>query len=104
MGKIDDMRKHREALFAQRERSAGQPAAASGDTGAAVDASPAVDADVEAQVTPARSRRLGGSSRAADGEGTCSGCNKVRAVHNGIIAVHQKGLGSVCPGSRKAPK
>jgi hypothetical protein len=39
---------------------------------------------------------------AAD-QGRCSGCGKLRAVSNGLIANHQKGLGKMCSGSRKAP-
>ena len=36
-------------------------------------------------------------------EARCSGCGKLRAVSNGLIANHQKGLGKMCPGSRKPP-
>jgi hypothetical protein len=88
MGKIDDMRRHREALFAAREGKAAAPAVAE----------PAAAAAAE---TPRRPRRLGAGRSAASEEGACSVCGKVRPVHAGIVAVHQKGLGSVCPGSRK---
>jgi hypothetical protein len=95
MGKIDDMRRHREALFAQRQ---GRAAPA---TDAALPA-PDAEADaVEAAPAPRRARRLGGGAPAGSERGTCSVCGKARPVHAGIIAVHQKGLGAVCPGSRK---
>jgi hypothetical protein len=98
MGKIDDMRRHREALFAQRQGTAAAPA-----TDAALPA-PDAEADAaEAAPAPRRARRLGGGAAVASERGTCSGCGKVRPVHAGIIAVHQKGLGAVCPGSRKPP-
>lgn len=32
-------------------------------------------------------------------EAICPGCGKVRAVRNGRIAMHQKGLGKKCPGA-----
>lgn len=34
-------------------------------------------------------------------EARCSGCGKIRAVRNGKIAHHQKGLGKPCPGAGK---
>jgi hypothetical protein len=96
MGKIDDMRRHREALFAAREARAAAPP----DDAVA---EPAPEPAPEVTVAAARrTRRLGaGRSAAASEEGACSVCGKVRPVHAGIVAVHQKGLGSVCPGSRK---
>ena len=36
-------------------------------------------------------------------QGRCSGCGKLRALNNGLIANHQKGLGKMCVGSRKPP-
>lgn len=36
-------------------------------------------------------------------QGRCSGCGKLRALNNGVIANHQKGLGKMCVGSRKPP-
>jgi hypothetical protein len=90
MGKIDDMRRHREALFAAREGKAAAP----------VVAEPAAEPEPAAEA-PRRPRRLGAGRSAASEEGACSVCGKVRPVHAGIVAVHQKGLGSVCPGSRK---
>jgi hypothetical protein len=61
---------------------------------------------------PSRALRGGGAkkpqqpargARAHDETGTCSACGKVRALVNGLVAQHQKGLGKLCPGSRKAP-
>ena len=104
MGKIDDMRRQREALFAQRERNARRAPAEPSD-GAS---EPRIEEPDEAE--PARAipsadddalaPRRGGS----DAEGTCSACGKVRPLQNGLVAVHQKGLGKVCAGSRKAPR
>ncbi len=65
MGKLDDMRKAREALH-----GAPDP----------VD-EPAGDVN----------------------EGRCSVCNKRKAVEQGVMVSHQKGLGKMCPGSRKPP-
>jgi hypothetical protein len=69
MGKVDDMRRLREA------QHAGQPRAAS-------TAAPA---------------------EANDEVGTCSACGKPKPLQRGVLANHQKGLGKMCPGSRKPP-
>lgn len=70
MGKLDDMRRQREALHADK-----------------TDASAATAAPE------------------ADGTtGKCSACRKTLALqHDGMIGTHQKGLGKLCPGSRKPP-
>lgn len=36
-------------------------------------------------------------------QGKCAVCRKLKAVQNGLVVSHQKGLGKMCPGSRKAP-
>lgn len=98
MGKIDDMRRHREALFARQQGAAAPPATD------AVEPSSDSDGDgdaVEPAPAPRRARRLGGGRSADSERGKCSVCGKVRPVHAGVVAVHQKGLGAVCPGSRK---
>ena len=38
-----------------------------------------------------------------DEVGTCSSCGKPKPLQRGVIANHQKGLGKMCPGSRKPP-
>ena len=76
MGKIDDMRRLREAQHGGPGRA--PPRGASGEPAA-------------------RGRAI------ADVEGKCSVCGKTRALHNGLVTAHQKGLGKACPGSRKAP-
>jgi hypothetical protein len=45
------------------------------------------------------------TSPAAVGDevGACSSCGKQKALQRGLIASHQKGLGTMCPGSRKPP-
>ena len=77
MGKIDDMRRLREA----------QHGATTGD------APPRPSAEVAKRTT----------SETAEPEGRCSACGKMRPLQNGLVANHQKGLGKACPGSRKAP-
>ncbi len=42
------------------------------------------------------------SSSSAVAEGTCPGCGKTRALRNGKVVSHQKGLGKPCPGVGKA--
>lgn len=79
MGKIDDMRRQREA------RLAGTP-----PTAAPADDADAADGDADAAPSDADS-------------GLCSVCKKTKPMHQGIIASHQKGLGKMCPGSRKPP-
>lgn len=65
MGKVEDMRRQREALHGVTSPKADDTASAD--------------------------------------EGKCSVCNKLKAVQNGVVVSHQKGLGKMCPGSRKAP-
>ncbi len=79
MGKLDDIRKQREAQFAQQESEAGSPARR------------AVAKSAPAKPT---SEVL---------EGKCAECGKLKAVQSGLVVSHQKGLGKMCPGSRKAP-
>jgi len=72
MGKLDDMRRQREALHA--DKTTVPPAAA---------AAPETDSTT----------------------GKCSACRKTLALqHDGTIGSHQKGLGRLCPGSRKPPR
>jgi hypothetical protein len=75
MGKIDDMRRLREASFTGDAKPAPKRASAAAATAGA----------------------------AAEEQGRCAGCGKTRAVERGLIASHQKGLGKACPGSRKPP-
>jgi hypothetical protein len=81
MGKLDDIRKQREAQFAQQERESGAPA-----RGAVAKSSPAVKTSADVL------------------DGKCSECGKLKAVQSGLVVSHQKGLGKMCPGSRKAPE
>ncbi len=55
-----------------------------------------------------REAQAGGASAAAPASadvetGTCAGCGKPKPLQRGVIANHQKGLGKMCPGSRKPP-
>lgn len=70
MGKVDDMRKQREAQL--------------GVTAPKADADTA-DADADADT------------------GKCAICGKLKPLQNHLVAPHQKGLGKMCPGSRKPP-
>jgi hypothetical protein len=84
MGKIDNLRKQREAQFAAQHRDAVSDTAAGAD-----------------EPLPAGAGRT--ARAAVVPESRCSGCGKVRPLKNGLIAPHQKGLGKVCVGSRKEP-
>jgi hypothetical protein len=70
MGKVEDMRRQREALHGGRTDHADH----------AGDAAPADATD-----------------------GRCSVCRKVKSLKDGLLVSHQKGLGSMCSGSRKPP-
>jgi hypothetical protein len=65
MGKVDDMRRQREARH-------GGGASGGGD---------ATDATVA----------------------RCAVCRKMKPVRDGLLVSHQKGLGTMCTGSRKPP-
>lgn len=84
MSKIDEMRRRREARHTP------------------------TDDDGLAKVVPIRPDvqvRLEEPSRHAprDEHGKCSQCGKVKPLQGGVVAQHQKGLGKMCPGSRKPP-
>ncbi len=72
MGKIDDMRKRREAQYAQQAGTVGTAAPAAAE--------------------PAAADSL---------TGKCAVCGKTLALQNGAVGSHQKGFGKFCPGSRK---
>ena len=104
MGKVDDMRRLREAQHQQRQAPARATPAAS---------APGVAASAPAAATSAPAAT---ASAAADDEdldppaldleadsGSCSVCGKVKAMNRGVVVDHQKGLGKRCPGSRKPP-
>lgn len=80
MGKVDDMRRRREAQHR---------AAAPTDTDATPSDEPAAVAAAEAEAEPT--------------SGVCAECGKVKAVQRGLVVSHQRGLGKFCPGSRKPP-
>jgi len=86
MGKIDEMRRRREAQVAQQERGAGASRASAHRT------------VVDGATATAPSRRV-----AVEEVGRCAGCGKDRALRGGLIVDHQKGLGKMCPGARKPP-
>ena len=124
MGKVDDMRRLREAQHEQGQRAAAARAAAptpveieiaeaAARPAAEVTTPPgSVDPGEDAIVpspapwkpspkTPARP--AGSKGKTAEETGTCSGCGKPKPMQQGVIASHQKGLGKMCPGSRKPP-
>ncbi len=85
MGKIDELRRQREEQHGRREMGGATAPVAVVEPEAAVAVSVA-------------------DTRTADGDtGKCSECGKVRALMNGLVANHQKGLGKMCAGSRKEP-
>jgi hypothetical protein len=111
MGKLDDMRRLREAQHAAtteaaRPQANGHAATRPSETDALT---PPRQTDALApprETAAAKLRREPAAERAhaaADPEGRCAVCGKVRALQNGLVTNHQKGLGKACPGSRKAP-
>jgi hypothetical protein len=115
MGKLDDMRKLREKQFedAQRAAAAGPKngVAANGiahvpKAAAKADLEPDKEIpDFEDRSKPAKKvEDEPVAAKIADGEkARCSGCGKMKAVQNGLIVMHQKGMGKMCAGSRKEP-
>ena len=82
MSKIDEIRRQREALQGKKSSEA------------------------FSNVVPIRPNVVvSAPSRASadEEEGKCSVCGKLKALQGGLVAQHQKGLGKMCPGSRKAP-
>ncbi len=97
MGKLDDIRKQREAQFAQQENEAGgQARKVVAKSPPVVVSSPPVASATNVVGHPAKR-----SSEVA--EGKCSECGKLKAVQGGLVVSHQKGLGKMCAGSRKEP-
>lgn len=97
MGKVDDMRRRREAQHQARAATARPAGTAAADAAAG---SPAeVEGDVDADVEEA----VADATAAEADSGVCSGCGKVKPMQRGLIANHQKGLGKYCVGSRKPP-
>jgi len=96
MSKIDEIRRQREAQHAQNTRDnkaeAAQPKAAK-----------VVPIRPEVAIAPVASATTPRAKKGADEEGKCAHCGKLKALSNGLVSQHQKGLGKVCPGSRKAP-
>ena len=119
MGKIDDMRKMREKQFADAQKTV-EPKARNGVALAVVALpAPPVDAPGNAKglahaaekievidLDPPKERTTTASSRGKRDEVTearCAVCGKMKAVQNGLMVTHQKGLGKICTGSRKEP-
>jgi hypothetical protein len=96
MSKIDEIRRQREAHHAQNTREK-KPEPASTKAAKVVPIRPEVTVAPVATATGARAKR------GADEEGKCAHCGKMKSLSNGLVSQHQKGLGKVCPGSRKAP-
>jgi hypothetical protein len=93
MSKIDQLRRQREAQHERQEQQALTPAASAPGESAPVVAPVPVIAE------PAKAKAAKGDAL----EGACSVCGKVRVLQNGLVSSHQKGLGKMCPGSRKEP-
>ena len=80
MGKIDDLRRLREAAVSDAETSAAPARYPAGKNGAS--SSPAT---------------------VVGEHGKCPECERTKLLANGVMASHQKGLGKMCPGSRRKP-
>jgi hypothetical protein len=94
MSKTDQLRRQREAHYAQQQEQARSVSPAK--------VAPSPAPRVEATATPVLLTGRAKASANAE-EGKCSVCGKVRALSNGLLSNHQKGLGKMCPGSRKEP-
>lgn len=81
MSKIDEIRRQREALQGKKS------------------------SDASSNVVPIRPGVVVSPTKSEtnEEEGKCSVCGKLKPLLGGVVAQHQKGLGKMCPGSRKAP-
>ncbi len=131
MGKIDDIRRQREQQFAEQQRAAHVRKSTKGDAAKATEPNAVLDSTVDkialpsaasteksespeksgkTEKTASRPSKLsakptaGGKAAAEVAEAKCPVCGKLRAVKNGVMAEHQKGLGKHCAGSRQKPK
>jgi hypothetical protein len=87
MSKLDQMRRLREEQYARQQQRA---PSAGGSAKSAPKPVPVVAAE--------RAKAKGDAE-----QGKCSVCGKLRTLSNGLVSNHQKGLGKMCPGSRKEP-
>ncbi|MBI2389930.1 MAG: hypothetical protein HYV09_10090 [Deltaproteobacteria bacterium] len=90
MSKIDELRRMREA----------QHRGTDGDRPAKV---VPIRPDVQVRLPEPSREEPSRAEPPRDEQGKCSQCRKVKPMHGGLIAQHQKGLGKMCPGSRKPP-
>ena len=124
MGKIDDMRKMREKQVEDAQRAAAT-ASKNGvaKNGVAHAPKPVVTSDAELdkaipdfedrsksddrREAAARGKKIAdepSTPKIADGDkARCAECGKMKPVQNGLMVMHQKGMGKMCAGSRKAP-
>jgi hypothetical protein len=118
MGKIDDMRKMREKQFEEAQRAAANaPKNGVAKNGVVHAPKPvaATDAELDKEIPEfedrskpvQRGKKIAdepSTPKVADGEkARCSDCGKMKPVQNGVMAMHQKGMGKMCAGSRKPP-
>lgn len=115
MGKIDDMRKLREKQFEEAQRAAlAGPKNGVAKNGIAHAPKPSAkaDSDHDTDIPEFEDRSKAeeksddepAAAKIADGEkARCPECGKMKPVQNGVMAMHQKGMGKMCAGSRKAP-
>ncbi|HKQ71880.1 MAG TPA: hypothetical protein VJT73_21195 [Polyangiaceae bacterium] len=96
MGKIDDMRKQREAQH-------GRPSSTETSTPSDRVIALLRQRDLAAQAPSPLAHEEPPKARLDDARGKCAVCDKVRTLQNGLVTDHQKGLGKYCPGSRKEP-
>jgi hypothetical protein len=113
MGKIDDMRKLREKQFEEAQRAAlAGPKNGVAKNGIAHAPKPAAKSESDLDIPEFEDRSEPESKKndepatekIADGEkARCPECGKMKPVQNGVMAMHQKGMGKMCAGSRKPP-
>jgi len=102
MSKLDQLRRQREQQHENQEEQLRAPATDVRAKSAPVRPAapePALVAPADAPVDAPR----GAKESEEVAKGACSVCGKVRALSNGLVSNHQKGLGKMCAGSRKEP-
>lgn len=114
MSKADQLRKMREQQFEERrkaheQRAKDPPRVEEGRPPKKL-TPPPVPVAAPSEPTPTPVRRVDralaamGPRKLGPDEGRCTGCGKVRAIRNGKVVSHQKGLGTKCPGAGKEPQ
>jgi hypothetical protein len=98
MSKLDQLRRQREQQHENQEEQLRAPV-----TDARAKSAPVEPAAPATALAPPVEVQRGAKANEEVAKGACSVCGKVRALNNGLVSNHQKGLGKMCAGSRKEP-